>query len=298
MADDDAFGAAFDDDIFLSEKVRNPIESLQEQKAKYTAKQDDHGWFHSGDSVAYLMQTKLGPNQIKMSIEHDYLHKNYQRALQAALAYIAAVEDDSIDCKITNPKEIVEAAALCAWKLGDMKTAVECADKLNSRELGSLQTRGIVYMHGERYTDAIACFVEYNRNRHLDYKPWRYMASTFLKSFNEEPKASDELVLHVAHASVQRALRILSSSRWPTVEFARKRCQAEYDDIKALQQTIVNLGGSAQDYFDYMSTHGDVAPESLQSFHWEDIIWINEECKRIAGNKDAQEEEPKSVREL
>jgi hypothetical protein len=43
MADDDAFGAAFDDDIFLSEKVRNPIESLQEQKAKYTAKHDDHG---------------------------------------------------------------------------------------------------------------------------------------------------------------------------------------------------------------------------------------------------------------
>jgi hypothetical protein len=43
MADDDAFGAAFDDDIFLSEKVRNPIEPLEEQKAKYTAKQDDHG---------------------------------------------------------------------------------------------------------------------------------------------------------------------------------------------------------------------------------------------------------------
>ncbi|KAI8581365.1 hypothetical protein K450DRAFT_232710 [Umbelopsis ramanniana AG] len=153
-------------------------------------------------------------------------------------------------------------------------------------------------MHGERYTDAISCFVEYNKNRHLDYKPWRYMASTFLKCFNEEPKASDELVLHVAHASVQRALRILSSSRWPTADFAQKRCQAEYDDIQALQQTIVNLGGAAQDYFAYMSTHGDVAPASLQSFNWEDIIWINEECKRIAGNKDVQEEEPKSVREL
>jgi hypothetical protein len=80
--------------------------------------------------VAQLMQTKLGPNQIKMSIEHDYLHKNYHRALQSALAYIAAVEDDSIDCKITNPKEIIETAALSAWKIGDMKTAVECVDKL------------------------------------------------------------------------------------------------------------------------------------------------------------------------
>lgn len=87
------------------------------------------------------MQTKLGPNQIKMSIEHDYLHKNYQRALQSALAYIAAVEDDSIDCKITNPKEIVEAAALCAWKLGDMKTAVECADKLVGVDCPSLLQR-------------------------------------------------------------------------------------------------------------------------------------------------------------
>jgi hypothetical protein len=43
MADEDTFGAAFDDDIFVSEKVRNPIESLQEQKAKYVAKHDNHG---------------------------------------------------------------------------------------------------------------------------------------------------------------------------------------------------------------------------------------------------------------
>ncbi|KAH8554817.1 hypothetical protein BGW37DRAFT_547041 [Umbelopsis sp. PMI_123] len=298
MADEDTFGAAFDDDIFVSEKVRNPIESLQEQKAKYVAKHDNHGWFHTGDPVAQLMQTKLGPNQIKMSIEHDYLHKNYHRALQSALAYIAAVEDDSIDCKITNPKEIIETAALSAWKIGDMKTAVECVDKLNSRELGSLQTRGIIYMHGEHYADAISCFVEYNKNRHLDYKPWRYMATTFLKYFEAEPKANDKLVLHLAHASIQRALRILSSSRWPTIDFAYKRCQSEYNNMQNLQQTIVHLGGEAQEYFIYMSSNGDVAPVSLQSFKWDDIIWIIDECRRVAGNKDVQEEEPKSVREL
>jgi hypothetical protein len=43
MADDDAFGAAFDDDIFLTEKVRNPVEALHVQKAKYVAKHDEHG---------------------------------------------------------------------------------------------------------------------------------------------------------------------------------------------------------------------------------------------------------------
>lgn len=43
MADDELFGAAFDDDIFEAEKVRNPIAPLQVQKASYTAKHEDHG---------------------------------------------------------------------------------------------------------------------------------------------------------------------------------------------------------------------------------------------------------------
>jgi uncharacterized protein YacL (UPF0231 family) len=146
------------------------------------------------------MQTKMGPNQVKMSIEHDFLHKRYSQALKTALEYIAAVEDEAVECKVSNPKEVVETAAMCAMKLGDMEIAMQCADKLvcnssflrhthdmlartdahiivfflqNSRELGSTQTRGIIYMHGERYEDAISCFVEYNRHRLLDYKPWR-----------------------------------------------------------------------------------------------------------------------------
>lgn len=43
MAEDELFGAAFDDDIFEAEKVRNPIAPLQVQKASYTAKHEDHG---------------------------------------------------------------------------------------------------------------------------------------------------------------------------------------------------------------------------------------------------------------
>lgn len=76
------------------------------------------------------MQTKLGPNQVKMSIEHDFLHRRYAQALDKALQYIAAVEDETIECKVSNPKEIIETAALCAWKLGNMETAMQCADKL------------------------------------------------------------------------------------------------------------------------------------------------------------------------
>lgn len=58
MSEDDAFGAAFDDDIFLAEKVRNPIEPLEEQKAKYTAKQDDHGVSPVADRAISLVFCK------------------------------------------------------------------------------------------------------------------------------------------------------------------------------------------------------------------------------------------------
>ncbi|GAB5586305.1 hypothetical protein Unana1_01205 [Umbelopsis nana] len=297
MAEDDAFGASFDDDIFLSEKVRNPIEALHVQKAKYTAKHDEHGWFHTEDSIPQLMQTKLGPNQVKMSIEHDFLHRRYAHALGKALQYIAAVEDETIECKVSNPKEIIETAALCAWKLGNMETAMQCADKLNSRELGSIQTRGIVYMHGGRYADAISCFVDYNRVRLLDYKPWRYMATTFLTCY-EENATDDKMILHLADVSVQRSLRILSSSQWPSVEFARKRYQTEYDEIKKLRERILELGGTSSDFFAHMSNSSDVIPPSLTPFNWEDIVWISDECRRVAGNKDIEEEQLKSVREL
>jgi hypothetical protein len=69
-----------------------------------------------------------------MAIEHDYLYKNYAQALQTSLEYIAIVEDEDTDCKVANPKEVIETAALCAWKLGDMETAMQCADKVVSKK--------------------------------------------------------------------------------------------------------------------------------------------------------------------
>lgn len=87
------------------------------------------------------MTTRHGPNQIKLSIEHDYLYKRYARALNTSLEYIAAVEDDSIDCKVVNPREIIETAALCAMKLNDIETAMQCADKIvSAKTLIFLQT--------------------------------------------------------------------------------------------------------------------------------------------------------------
>jgi hypothetical protein len=124
------------------------------------------------------------------------------------------------------------------------------------------------------------------------------MALSFLKKFEEDPKIDEKTILHLAAASVQRSLRIMSSGRWPTVDFALKRYHKEHDEIEELQKCISNLGGVAHDFFAYMSTNGDTAPTSLKSFKWEDVVWINDECRRAAGNKDLEEEEPKSVREL
>jgi hypothetical protein len=131
----------------------------------------------------------------------------------------------------------------------------------------------------------------------LTWQYQRYMATTFLKSFEDEP-SENKLRLHVADACIQRSLRILGSGRWPNVDFARKRYQTEYNELKLFQSQILELGGAAYEFFSCLSSTGDAISPSLNLFKWSDLLWINEECRRAAGNKDVEEEQPKSVREL
>lgn len=124
------------------------------------------------------------------------------------------------------------------------------------------------------------------------------MATTFLKSYNDEPSEDNKLRLHLADASLDRSLTILTSGVWPNVDFARARYQREYDDLKELDSQIKELGGSASVFFAVMSATGESVPSCLQLFQWDDIVWIDAECRRVAGNKDIEDEHTKSVREL
>jgi hypothetical protein len=70
------------------------------------------------------MLEELGPSEFKSSIEHDYLYKRYDRALQHALEFIHIVETEP-KCKVKGTREMAEIAIHCADKLGKYDI-VEC----------------------------------------------------------------------------------------------------------------------------------------------------------------------------
>lgn len=125
-----------------------------------------------------LLQQKLGPQQLRQSIEHHYSHKNFQEALRLSLEFIEFVEsrnqnkiknqnqhqnDDNSNNnynrnvsknnpnRLTSTRDMLEIATRSALKLGDVNLAVKCVDKLVSNEPGHIYFKGLVYARGDQY---------------------------------------------------------------------------------------------------------------------------------------------------
>lgn len=69
-----------------------------------------------------------GPNQLKSSIEHDYLYKRYDRALSKCLEYIRVARTND-QCKVSGIKEISEIAMHCSVKLNKLDVLKELLDE-------------------------------------------------------------------------------------------------------------------------------------------------------------------------
>lgn len=89
------------------------------------------------------MHEKLGPIQLKSAVEHDYLHKRYDRALEGALAYIKVVESGSV--KITTAREMCETAVHCAVRLGKFDVAGKLLDKTTASLIISYHCCCVLY---------------------------------------------------------------------------------------------------------------------------------------------------------
>lgn len=78
------------------------------------------------------MLEQHGPNQIKHSIDHDYLYKRYDRALNTALGYIRVATTNK-DCKVSGTKEVSEVAIHCAAKLNKLDVLKELLNNKSVR---------------------------------------------------------------------------------------------------------------------------------------------------------------------
>ncbi|KAI7869193.1 hypothetical protein BDF14DRAFT_1785855 [Spinellus fusiger] len=269
---DTPFQFDFDDEVFLTERVRPWT-----QPHHYVAKQETDGWFHTEENEKTLMLEKHGPNQRKHAVEHDYLYKRYDRALAGALGFIRVAETDKA-CKINNTREMCEMAIHCAVKLKKYALAEQLLDrKQPTIELGSLLLKGRVYplcINNRRHGDALAALVSYGQQRKLDYAMWRQIAVVLVDDATKYPTTEQDMRGSMAQLALERAHRIMTSSRWCLKEdYVRRRYTKEVD---ALQEPT---HGDPSVFVAWMTTAtvSHKAQAGLDIFEWRDIEWVYNE---------------------
>ncbi|KAI9271397.1 hypothetical protein BY458DRAFT_555603 [Sporodiniella umbellata] len=267
---ENVFNFDFDDDLFTATKEKQ-IVSIAD--VDYQAKIESDGWFHTDRSIDELMLETHGPNQLKSSIEHNYLFKKYELALEQCLGFIR-VANTNDECKVSGTKEITEIAMYCAAKV----EKIDVLKKLLSEKQFTVDT-GLMLVRGKflalvgEYKEAMHTFVGYHKERKLDYKVWAQMANVFLASADQDSRGDDEMRYHLANLSLVRALHIFTNTRWRNkIEFVNTRFEKE---LKLLQDKLASTQGNADRFVEWMTDeHKSVTTAGLSEFEWEDIVWI------------------------
>ncbi|KAG1458356.1 hypothetical protein G6F46_006806 [Rhizopus delemar] len=270
LVDNDLF--AFDDDVFTASKEKQEISI---SNIEYQAKIDTDGWFHTDKSIDELMLETHGPNQLKSSIEHDYLYKRYDRALSKCLEYIRVARTND-QCKVSGTKEISEIAMHCSVKLNKLDVLKELLDeKQLTIDTGLLLTRGKFLPLVGRYREAMNSYVEYHKERKLDYKVWAEMANVFMKTA-EKDNREQEMRYHLANLSMIRAIHIYTNSRWRNkIEFVKNRFEKELKLLEEKLESTKRKQGNADKFVEWMANEAkSIELAGLDGFDWEDIVWI------------------------
>ncbi|KAG1180083.1 hypothetical protein G6F70_002998 [Rhizopus microsporus] len=272
-SEDNTFNFNFDDDIFGETKEKQQVEL---STIDYQAKVETDGWFHSDKSIEELMLETHGPNQLKNSIEHDYLYKRYDIALDKCLEYIRVARTND-QCKVSGTKELVEMAMHCAAKLNKLDIINKLLDEKQSTvDTGLLLTRGKFLPLVGRYKEAMHTYIEYHKERKLDYKVWNAMANVFMLSAENDSEKRQDMRYHLANLSMIRAIHIYTNSRWRNkIDFVKNRFEKELKSLEARLEITKERQGDADKFVEWMSTDDkSIEDAGLSSFDWQDIIWI------------------------
>ncbi|KAJ8656530.1 hypothetical protein O0I10_007853 [Lichtheimia ornata] len=279
----------FDDDVFVSKEKR----TIPEQEP-YTAKEEVDGWFHNFDSYEDLMMQRHGPNQLKSAIEHDYMYKRYERALDGALKYIELANTE--DCKVSSTREMSEIAIHCALHLNRIDLAEQLTDtKQVSMETGSIFLEARVYAAcPHRQDDAVSAIVRYQKLRKQDYQAWRLLA-TIMRCNDDQSMRN-----HIAKLAIERAIRIMTSSRWAmNVPVVKKRYEHELSILQSILHDIP--GGDASKFLAWMMeeplTDERMVQAGLTMFKPDDIDFIFRQAAKYS-DQENEEDKERNPREL
>ncbi|RUP48806.1 hypothetical protein BC936DRAFT_143933 [Jimgerdemannia flammicorona] len=216
-------------------------------------------WFNSVKPVSTIMLDRSGPNELKSSIEYHYLHGRHAHALTLALQYIHYVEQNRGQTRVQSAREMLEIAARCSIRVGDIPTAVTCVEKIESNEPGLWLFRGEVYEAAGRFADSIRSYIRYNLLRKSDYNVWKHMGTTlFSASLSTTSLPLPNLSTHLAHLCLLRAHTIMNLSRWADIPFVQRRFRHELGEVEVAIRRVEEAGGNLEKALAWWAEYQDV----------------------------------------
>ncbi|CAO3682796.1 unnamed protein product [Rhizopus microsporus] len=165
----------------------------------------------------------------------------------------------------------------CAAKLNKLDIINKLLDEKQSTvDTGLLLTRGKFLPLVGRYKEAMHTYIEYHKERKLDYKVWNAMANVFMLSAENDSEKRQDMRYHLANLSMIRAIHIYTNSRWRNkIDFVKNRFEKELKSLEARLEITKERQGDADKFVEWMSTDDkSIEDAGLSSFDWQDIIWI------------------------
>lgn len=162
-------------------------------------------------------------------------------------------------------------------------------------ETGSIFLEARVYAAcPHRHADAVSAIVRYQKLRKQDYQAWRLLA-TIMRCNDEQSMRN-----HIAKLAIERAIRIMTSSRWAlNVPVVKKR----YDNELATLQSILHEipGGDASEFLAWMVqeplTDERMVQAGLAMFRPDDIDFIFRQAAKYSDIENEEDKE-RNAREL
>ncbi|KAG9304176.1 hypothetical protein G9A89_019738 [Geosiphon pyriformis] len=244
----------------------------------------------------------------------------YDHSLRLALEYIQFVEIHPHNpMRLTGTRDMLDIACRSALKLGKIKLAIECVEKMETSEPGHLSLKGMIYTRSGRYSDAIQSYIKYLSIRKHDYNVWKQMSEAFLAcslNIRKDPiDTKDEFSLdlmplentlpsQLAFLCLICSYKLLCTSTWSThIEFVQARFLQEKTKLILLKERFEKAGVKADYVMVWLKSReamdqGKIIESGSTNFSWNMINWIVARSKEVEASIQTESNEEMSVRKL
>ena len=165
-----------------------------------------------------------------------------------------------------------------------------------------------VYPLCGRPGDGLSALIRYHKLRRLDYHAWHLLATIMHNNNN------DDMRNHIAHAAIQRAIKIMTASQWVlSIDHVRRRYERELEQLQTLLQQIIDHQGNSESFFSWMQqqekdkqagegsillSQEQLRSQGLDMFNIDDIEYIYTTCIKHQDHLDSEENETRNVKDL